>query len=205
MSNIIYIQASPRGTRSHSLAVADAFIDTLKKADGKANIQTYNLHEMKLPELDNDTLVGKYNIMHGREFTAEEKDKWSAVEAVIEDFKKADKLVFAIPMWNFSIPYRLKHFMDIIAQPTYTFQVGPNGYEGLVNAKTFIAFSRGGAYEDGSPFDFQATYVKYYLGFIGITDIQTVTVQPTLAGGPETALKAREEAISKAIEIAKSF
>lgn len=205
MSNIIYIQASPRGSRSHSLAVANAFIDTVRKTDKNATIQTYNLYEMNLPELDNDTLVGKYNIMHGRDFTAGEKEKWSAVEAVIEKFKEADKLVFAIPMWNFSIPYRLKHFMDVIAQPTYTFKVGPNGYEGLVKAKAFIAFSRGGAYEDGSPFDFQATYVKHYLGFIGITDIQSVTVEPTLAGGPETAQKAREEAINKAIEIAKSF
>ena len=205
MSNIIYIQASPRGARSHSLAVADAFVNTLKTVDEKANIQIYKLHEMLLPELDNDTLVGKYNIMHGREFTDSEKEKWSAVETVIHDFKKADKLVFAIPMWNFSIPYKLKHFMDIIAQPTYTFQVGPNGYEGLVSAKTFIAYSRGGAYEDGSAFDFQASYVKHYLGFIGITDIQSVTVQPTLAGGPDAALKAQEQAINQAVEIAKSF
>ena len=56
-------------------------------------------------------------------------------------------------MWNFSIPYRLKHYLDIIIQPTYTFSYTPEtSYQGLVTGKPiFIAYARGGAISDGFP------------------------------------------------------
>jgi FMN-dependent NADH-azoreductase len=204
MSRILYVKASPRGERSHSLAVADRFIEACREAAPDTEVMERNLFEMDLPALDGPTLKGKYNIMHGRQFSEADKTAWSAVESVIEDFKSADKYVFAIPMWNFSIPYRLKHYMDIIAQPTYTFTATDQGYQGLVKAKAFIAYSRGGDYTDDSPYNFQANYMKHYLGFIGITDVQTVAVQPTLAGiEPRDASKTK--AIEAALAMAKSF
>jgi len=200
----MYIKASPRGDRSHSIAVADRFIGACREADPKAEILERDLFSMDLPPLDGPTLVGKYNIMHGRPFSEADKQAWSAVEAVIADFKSADKYVFAIPMWNFSLPYRLKHYMDIVAQPTYTFVPEGGGYKGLVDAPAFIAYARGGDYPEGSPFNFQEDYMTFYLGFIGIANVQSVAVQPTLAGdGPRDASKAR--AIEKALEIARTF
>ncbi|CCH47659.1 FMN-dependent NADH-azoreductase [Pseudodesulfovibrio piezophilus] len=204
MSKVLYIKASPRGARSHSIQLADAFIAALKIHSPDSEIIEKDLFAMDLPELNNDTLVGKYNIMHGRDFSEKDKENWASVEKVIEEFKAADKLVFAIPMWNFSIPYRLKHFMDIVAQPTYTFLAGPDGYKGLVQAKAFIAYSRGGDYTDDSPYNFQASYMKHYLGFIGVTDIQSIAVQPTL-GTPEARDTSKGKAIERAQEIAKKF
>ncbi|MFH1912840.1 MAG: NAD(P)H-dependent oxidoreductase [Pseudomonadota bacterium] len=204
MSKIMYIKASPRGERSHSIAVADRFIKACRAADPGVEILERDLFAMDLPPLDGPTLVGKYNIMHGRPFSEADKKAWSGVEAVIEDFKSADKYVFAIPMWNFSLPYRLKHFMDIVAQPTYTFVPEGGGYKGLINAPAFIAYARGGDYPEGSPYNFQEDYMTFYLGFIGITDVKSVAVQPTLAGdGPRDASKA--QAIEKALEIARTF
>lgn len=43
------------------------------------------------------------------------------VEDVIEQFTAADKYLFSLPMWNFGIPYKLKHYIDVIVQPGYTF------------------------------------------------------------------------------------
>lgn len=204
MTKIMFIKASPRGERSHSIAVAERFIAACRSADPKVEILERDLFAMDLPTLDGPTLAGKYNIMHGRPFSEADRKAWSAVETVIADFKSADKYVFAIPMWNFSLPYRLKHFMDIVAQPTYTFEATDQGYKGLVKAKAFIAYARGGDYPDGSPYNFQQDYMTFYLGFIGITDVQSVAVQPTLAGdGPRDASKA--EAIQKALEIARTF
>jgi FMN-dependent NADH-azoreductase len=113
-------------------------------------------------------------------------------------------------MWNFGIPYRLKQYLDIIIQPTYTFSFSPQeGYKGLVTGKpVFIAYSRGGAYASGSggeAFDLQTKYLELALGFIGLKDIRTVIVEPTLMGGPEVAKAKREDAIAKARELAKGF
>lgn len=205
MTKIISIQASPRGSRSHSIALADSFTDAYVKEHPNTDVVTINLFETDLPELDNETLKGKYNIMHGRDFTNVEKTKWAAVEGVIETIKSADILVFAVPMWNFSIPYKLKHFLDIIAQPTYTFEVGSEGYKGLLEAKAFVAYSRGGDIPEDASFNYQASYISHILGFMGIADVQTSSVYPTLAAGPEGRDAAKEAAQKKAEEIAASF
>ena len=55
---------------------------------------------------------------------------------MIERFKGADKYLFSLPMWNFGIPYKLKHYIDVLVQPTYTFSFSPKeGYKGLVTRK----------------------------------------------------------------------
>ena len=210
MSKLLYIQASPRGERSHSLAAADGFVESYKKANPEDEVVTINLFEKPLPPFDGDVLDAKYAILYGLEHTPAQRDAWKQVEAVIEEFKSADKYVFAVAMWNFSLPYALKHYIDIIVQPTYTFSFSPEeGYRGLAGGKpVFIAYARGGEYPPGTDaeaFDFQTKYLEHELGFIGFTDIWTVVVEPTLAGGPETAAGKRAAAISSASEAAGRF
>ena len=113
-------------------------------------------------------------------------------------------------MWNFSIPYRLKQYFDILIQPGQTFTVSADGqYEGLVkNRPVVVVYARGGTYPEGSPmaaYDFQKPYVELVLGFMGLTDIQSILVEPTLAEGPEAAQKGKTKALAKAAELAKRF
>jgi FMN-dependent NADH-azoreductase len=209
MSKIFYIQASPRIERSYSIAVADAFVSAYKQANPKDEVVTINLFKKDLPSFDGLAVQAKYAILHGLKHSPEELAAWKKVEDVIAEFKSADKYVMAVPMWNFGIPYRLKQYLDIIVQPTYTFSFSPQeGYKGLVKGKpVFVSYSRGGAYPKGSAeeaFDLQTKYFQLALGFIGFTDIRTLVVEPTLAG-PDVAKKKREEAIAKAKEMAKTF
>lgn len=210
MSKLLYIQASPRGERSHSLAAADAFIASYKTANPGDEVVTINLFEKDLPPFDGDVLDAKYAILNGLEHTTAQRDAWQRVMEVIDEFKSADKYVFAVPMWNFSLPYKLKHYIDVIVQPTYTFSFSPEeGYRGLVEGRpVFIAYARGGEYSPGSDseaFDFQSRYLEHELGFIGFTDIGKVVVEPTLAGGPDTATEKRDAAIRAATEAAITF
>ncbi len=210
MSKVLYIKASPRRGRSHSLAVAEAFLASYLKAHPGEDIITLDLFTAPLPPFDGLTINGKYNIMHGRPHSPEEAAAWRVVEEFISQFKSADKYVLATPMWNFSIPYRLKQYLDIIVQPTYTFTYTPEaGYQGLVTGKPiFIASARGGQYPPGSPgeaFDLQKKYLELILGFMGFTDIRWVIVEPTLEGGPEVAQAKRQAAIIQARELAKVF
>ena len=209
MSKLLYIQASPRIERSYSIAVADAFVSAYKEANPKDEVITMNLFKKDLPSFDGLAVQAKYAILHGLKHTPEELAAWKKVEELIAEFKSADRYVMAVPMWNFGIPYRLKQYLDIIVQPGYTFSFSPKeGYKGLVLGKPiFVSYSRGGAYEKGSPaeaFDLQTKYFQLALGFIGFTDIRTLIVEPTLAG-PDVAKQKREEAISKAKEMARAF
>ena len=210
MARLLYIQASPRGEQSYSTAVAEAFVASYKEAHPKDEVVTLHLFGKELPPLDGHALQAKYNILHGKEHSKEDRAAWRAVESIMEEFKAADKYVLSVPMWNFGIPYRLKHYIDILVQPTYTFEVTEQGaYQGLVTGKpVFVACARGGAYSPGTggeAFDHQTTYLKTILGFIGFSEPLILVVEPTLAGGPKAAAKAREDAIAKAKEMAKSF
>jgi FMN-dependent NADH-azoreductase len=209
MSKLLYIQASPRGERSFSTAAADAFVAAYREANPGDEVVTLNLFDTDLPAFDGGALGAKYAILGGQSPDDAEAAAWRPVEAVIETFKSADKYVFAVPMWNFGIPYRLKHFIDVIVQPGYTFSYSPEeGYTGLVTGKpVFVAYARGAAYPPGSetePFDLQTKYFELFLGFIGFTDIRRVVVEPTLSD-PETAGKAREAAVGQAREAAGKF
>jgi FMN-dependent NADH-azoreductase len=121
MSKLLYIQASPRGKRSHCIAVADAFVETYRQKYPDDEVITFNVFEASIPNYDGLVVQAKYTILHGKTHSKEELQAWREVEKVIEQFKSADKYVLALPMWNFSIPYRLKQYIDILVQPGYTF------------------------------------------------------------------------------------
>jgi len=210
MSRLLYIQASPRLERSHSIAVADAFIDEYKKKHAEDEIVKMNLFETSIPSFDGLTVQAKYTILHGKEHTEQELKAWRSVEAIIEQFKSADKYVLATPMWNFSIPYRLKQYIDILVQPGYTFSYSEEkGYEGLVPGKRLLAvYARGGNYSAGSgaeTLDMQSKYIELIFGFMGFKDIKSVFVEPTLQGGPDVAKERRQEAIDKVKKMAADF
>ena len=108
MAKILYIQASPRNERSKSTQVANAFLDCYHQSHSDDKIETHNIFDQNLPSFDGLKLEAKYTILHGQKHTPEERQAWDAVEKVIDHFLEADKYVFSVPMWNFSIPYRLK-------------------------------------------------------------------------------------------------
>ena len=148
MCNILYLKASPRGERSKSIAVADAFLDEYRKAHADTEVDALDLFAADLMAFDGLAVQAKYTILHGGEHTDEELAAWKSVEAVIERFLAADLYVIAAPMWNFGIPYRLKQYIDLIVQPGYTFRYSPeSGYEGLATGRAaFVAYARGGEY-----------------------------------------------------------
>jgi len=210
MNKLLYIKASPRTGRSHSVAVADAFIDSYRKANPEDEIITIDIFQKDLPNFALEAVTAKYKFMHGEEHSEQDLKVWAKVEAIIDEFKAADKYVLAVPMWNFSIPYRLKQYIDIIVQPGYTFTVDEEGkYQGLIKGKpVLIAYSSGGEYtKDGgsSSYDMQKNYLELILGFMGLTDICKVIVEPTLGAGAEVARQKEAQAIEKAKVMAGSF
>ena len=184
MSKLLYLESSPRKDRSASIEVAQSFIGAFQDADAKNEVDTLDLWDFQLPEFDGDRINAKYKVLHEENPTNEEAKAWDEISKIVTLFKDADSYLFSIPMWNFSIPYKLKHFIDVIIQPGLTFNFSPEtGYQGLVTGKPVtVIYARGGEYSSTETIamDFQKTYMEMILGFIGFQDIKTIMVEPTL-------------------------
>ena len=208
MAKLLYIESSPRKNRSKSIATAYAFLDEYKKNHPDDEVVTLDLWNKTLPEFDGYTINAKYQVLHGKEFTPEQAQAWQAVVDVCDEFKSADKYLISLPMWNFGIPYKLKHYIDVIAQPGQTFQFDPaTGYSGLVTGKPMaVVYARGGAYgsDEAQGLDMQKSYMELLLGFIGFTEIQSILVEPTM-GAPEDVTQTEAAAAELATKLAKSF
>ncbi|MFZ9024668.1 MAG: FMN-dependent NADH-azoreductase, partial [Anaerohalosphaeraceae bacterium] len=198
-----------RKERSKSTQVASAFLESYQKSHADDTVETLNIFEEDLPTFDGLKVQAKYTILHGKEHTPEERQAWDAIEKIITHFKSADKYVLSLPMWNFSIPYRLKQYIDILVQPGYTFTFGENGYEGLVKDKpVLVVYARGGSFPEGSErgaFDMQKKYIELFLGFIGFENIQSIVVGPTLQGEPSDIQTMLDVSIQKARSLASNF
>jgi FMN-dependent NADH-azoreductase len=206
MPKLLYIEASPRKARSKSVEVAKAFLDTIRNANPSVEVDTLDLWSTELPRFDGSTIDAKYAILHGQPHTAEQAKAWKHVEDVIARFKAPDWYLFSLPMWNFGLPYVLKHYIDVIIQPGLTFSFSPaEGYSGLVTGKKAAAvYARGGAYGSGTGmegYDMQSKALAGILGFIGLTDLTPIFIEPTLAAPDQvdtTVAKAKEQAVAVA-------
>jgi len=209
MSKLLYIESSPRKDRSSSIKIANVFLDAYKHANPDHEIETIDLWALELPAFDGDTINAKYRILHGQPHTSEEAAAWDEVVKIFEHFNSADRYLFSVPMWNFGIPYKLKHYIDIITQPGLSFSFSPQeGYTGLVTGKPVaVAYARGGEYSSDAnltALDFQKPYLEMWLGFIGFTDIRPIMIEPTLSD-PESLQKVETTAKEFATDIAKNF
>ncbi len=208
---LLHIQGSPMSERSFSVRVAEAFLEEYAGEHPGDTIVRFDIWQENLPAFNGTAASGRYKAMRGQPHGDEEARAWEEVRQRAEEFKSADKIVVSSPMWNFSIPYRLKQYLDIIVQPGLTFSFTPEeGYKGLVTGKPLLLIlARGGEYQEGThaaTFDYQRYYLDLIFRFIGFEDIKEIIfVEPTLAGGKQVAEERLKEAIEKARAQARDF
>jgi FMN-dependent NADH-azoreductase len=183
MPKVLHVKASPRGMSSDSTKVAEAFLEAFLKAHRNFGVEELDLFRKDLPPFEAPAAAAKYAVFGGGQPRGPDALAWKAVIEVVDHFKSADVLVISSPMWNFGIPYRLKHYLDLLVQPGLTFSYGPEGYKGLVTSRlAVLILSRGGSYPAGDAMDFQRPYLETILRFVGFSDIRTVLIEPTLSG-----------------------
>jgi len=196
MRKLLHIIATPREEESRTLLVSDAFLEVVRQAHSDWVIDELELAKEDLPQLTSRRVDGKYTLLSGGELFGTQKEQWQEIIAHIERFLSADVYLITTPMWNFSIPYNLKQYIDIIMQPRFLFRYTKTGVEGLVKGKKmFVVTSRGGDYRspEMKKLDFQEPYLRAVFGFAGIEDITFIIAQPMDMGD-----KLREEKIGEA-------
>ncbi|MDO8488703.1 MAG: NAD(P)H-dependent oxidoreductase [Candidatus Omnitrophota bacterium] len=207
MKKLLHIIATPRGEESRTLKVSNSFLKAFTESHPDWKVEELDLTKEKLPDLAVEQVNGKYLLLSGKELAGPSKAAWQDILKHIQRFLSADGYLLSTPMWNFSIPYRLKHYLDVIIQPKYLFQYTNTGVEGLIkNKKMVVVASRGGDYGSAPlvRLDYQEPYLRSLFGFVGITDIKFIIAQP-MDMGNELQEKRLQVAQGLAKEAAKNF
>ena len=171
MTTLLQINASLAGPSGQSSRLADRFVADWIEQHPEGHVVKRDLSAAPVPHLTADRFQAFLSPPEAR--TAEQRAVAEYSDALIAELRAADTIVFAVPMYNFSVPSTLRAYFDHVARAGVTFRYTSNGPEGLLKGKkAYVFITRGGIYSNG--IDTQTPYLKQFLGFIGITDVHVV-------------------------------
>jgi FMN-dependent NADH-azoreductase len=196
------IQSSSNLASSVSRDLSETYVKDYVAAHPGTTVTERDLVASPLPHLGVDLLGG----MFGKPETLTEAQKTALAlsDTLVDEVEAASLIVIGVPMYNFSIPSALKAWIDHVIRAGRTFHYTAEGPRGLVTGKKAVLFlAAGGVYSDGpyKPYDFQESYLRAILGFIGITDVTVVRAEG-LALGADSATKAVADARAQAAALA---
>lgn len=192
MSNILHVTASMRGTESVSNRIGDALISGL----GHAKLTTRDLSTNDIPYVDADRFAA--NLTPAADRTAEQADLAAISDTLIAELQAADTIVFSTPVYNFGVPAVLKAWADLVARAGTTFKYTETGPVGLLeDKKVYIAAASGGT-PIGSDMDFMSSWLTFFLGFLGISDVEVIAADGIMGADGEAKIAAAIEKASRA-------
>ncbi|WP_086617419.1 FMN-dependent NADH-azoreductase [Erythrobacter tepidarius] len=192
MSNILYITASIRSdAESVSRGLGQRIVERLAAKTG-ASLTTRDLAANDLPFVSAERFGA--NLTPAAERTPEQADLAAIADTLIAELQAADIIVIAAPIYNFGPPASLKAWADLVARAGTTFRYTANGPEGLLKGKTaYLAIASGGT-AVGSDIDFMSRWLTFFLGFIGITDVEIIAADGVMGADGEAKIAAAQEA-----------
>src|SRR5579864_6752143 len=205
---LLNIESSPRGSRSASIAVTSAFLEAYRQACPGVRVDTLNVWEEKLPDFDQEAIGAKYKGVNKEPMNQAEAAVWDKIQELAARFKRADRIVLGVPMWNFAYPYKLKQLIDLVSQRKMLFTFDGKRFGPLLETpRAMVIYTRGQEYREDLPtppsqFDHQSSYVEFWLHFIGVQDVRALAVENTWGDKAEASMRAARE---KVAALAKHF
>jgi FMN-dependent NADH-azoreductase len=192
MTTLLQIKASISHDQGLSSQLANNFVAAYRKGHPDAKVLVREVASAEpVPHLNGERF-GAF-ITKPEQRTDAQHAVVAYSDALIDELKRADVVVIGLPMYNFGVPSQLKAYFDHIARAGVTFKYTATGPVGLLTGKKVYVFAaRGGLYA-GSPLDTQTGYVRDFLAFLGMKDVQFVYAEG-LAVSPES----REAGLAKA-------
>jgi len=185
--NILQINSSARSANSQSSRLANDIVARLQSSQPGATLKVRDLGATPHPALDETALGALFTPADKR--SADQAGRVALDDALIAELQAADVVVLGVPMYNFGVSAQLKNWIDAVARVGVTFRYTEKGPVGLLQGKkVYVALTRGGLYRN-TPADTQVPYLKTFLGFLGMTDVQFIYAEG-LAMGPEAEQKA---------------
>jgi len=172
MTTLLQLNSSIFSSGGQSSQLANEFVATRRANNPNSQVVVRDLANEPLPHLDAQRVSAFFTQPDAR--TPEQQVYVDESDALINEIKQSKVIVIGLPMYNFGIPSTLKAYFDQIARAGMTFRYTENGPEGLLSGKkVYIFAARGGLYA-GTALDSQTTYVRDFLNFLGITDVEFI-------------------------------
>ena len=192
MTHILQLNSSLSGESGQSSRLASEFAGALAAATG-GTLTVRDLASQPLPHLTAERFAAFTTPASAR--TVEQQRHVSESDALIDELRRADVLVLGVPMYNFGVPSTLKAYFDHVARAGVTFRYTAEGPVGLLTGKRAVVFAtRGGRYA-GTDADLQSAFLRRFLVFIGIRDVEFVYAEGLSLGAEQ-----REQALAAALE-----
>lgn len=198
MTTLLQLNASINNSNGQSSQLANQFVAAFREKHPEAKIIVRDVAAAEaVPHLDAERF-GAF-ITKPEERSNAQHAVVAYSDALIAELQQADVIVLGLPMYNFGVPSQLKAYFDHIARAGVTFKYTDKGPEGLLTGKKVYVFAaRGGLYA-GTPMDTQTSYVRDFLRFLGMTEVEFIYAEG-LAISPQS----KQSGLAKAVaEIAR--
>jgi len=164
-----------------STHISRAFLHAYLQNHPEDEVTTLDVWSANLPPFDGELAIAKLAPILGEQRTPAQDAAWENVTQIIEAFERHDKIVISTPMWNFGLPYKLKHYFDILVQPGISFGVNAeHEHIGLLRDRPVqLVLTRSSPMPENSPEDFQFAYLRHILSFIGLHNVRVLMVEGT--------------------------
>ena len=190
MTTILRIDSSARHQGSASRELAGRLIDRLP---GDVTVVERDLSH-GVPLLSESTLAAMWTPPAER--SDEQRVELSIADTYIQELLDADAVVIGLPIYNFGPPAAMKAWADLVARAGATFRYTEHGPEGLVENKPVFLVVASGGVPVGSEMDQASTWLRTFLGFLGLTDV-TVVAADQLNVDPEAAIDAARRRVDE--------
>ncbi|MCZ0874688.1 FMN-dependent NADH-azoreductase [Peribacillus sp. AS_2] len=205
-TKVLFVKVNDRpADQAISSKMYDTFLQTYKETHRADEVTELDLFKEELPYYGNTAITGLYKRNQGLELTAEEEYAAKLVDQYLNQFMAMDKVVFAFPLWNSTVPAPLITYLSYLAQAGIMFNYtaeGPVGYAG--DKKVMLLNARGSDYalEGMASAEMAVSLVKNIISLWGIKNPETVVIeghnqypdrsQKIIADGLENVAKAAE-------------
>lgn len=212
MPIVFDINVLPRHAASRTRQLRDAFFDAYLAAHPDTHRTVLNLAEdyRGLPVFDEWDISAKFEMLYGEgRLDDVAAERWATLTRLTDQLHAADLIVLSTPMWNFSIPWHLKRWLDCVVQGRLTFEYVDGKFTGLLAGRQLVILTtRDGAYPANTPaaaMDFEMPYLRQIFGFMGLAPIHEVIAEPMMAMGPDVGRQALAEAVERSRILAQSL
>lgn len=191
MTTILQLNNSLFGDEGKSSSLANSFVEELRIRRPDIRVIRRDLTRNPVPHLTAECFTAAITPLEKR--TSAQAKAAALADTLVNELMEADILVIGSPTYNFSITSSLKAWFDHVARAGTTFRYTEKGPVGLLSMKVYVFISSGGFYK-GTDTDFQTQYIRHFLGFLGVNDVEFTYLEGASMG---------DDALSKGMNIAQ--
>lgn len=181
MAKVLFINSNDRpADQAVSVQMHQAFLQSYREANPQDEITELHLFDAELPYYGNTMITGLFKLRQNIEPTEDERKMAEIANFYFDQFMAAEKIVFAFPLWNSTVPAPLVTYISYLAQAGKMFKYTPEGPIGMAaDKKVMLLCARGGDYssEQMAAMEMAMNFVKSAIHLWGIHTPETVVIE----------------------------